>query len=202
MRHLVLGLLRAAVVSAAIGCPAALAEEAPVANCSRTEAGGERTLCHEAVMPLPVAEVWALWTTSAGLSSWAAPVAAIDARPGGVFETSYNPNARIGDAANIRNRVVALIPERMLVIQVASAPPGFPHAAEVRELATVVELEPVGARATRVRVSMLGYRGGEAFDALYRHFDWGNAYTLDKLRERATTGPVDWRAAPAQRQGQ
>lgn len=195
MRALLIGLGVAVVLSAA---PAQATE---LANCSRTEASGERTLCHELVVPAPLGEVWALWTTSEGLSSWAAPVAAIDPRVGGMFESSYDAAARIGDAGNIRNRVIAILPQRLLAIQVAEAPPNFPHADEVRQLATLVELDAAGERATRVRVTMLGYRGGEAFETLYRHFAQGNAWTLHKLHARVTNGPIDWRAVAQQRRG-
>lgn len=192
-------------IIALIAAAALLATAAPaaaeVADCSRTEPSGERTLCHEIVVPAPIGDVWALWTTSAGLNSWVAPVAAIEPQPGGMFESSYDPGARIGDPGNIRNRVVAISPPRLLAIQVARAPPNFPHASEVRQLATLIELAPEGPHATRVRVSMLGYGSGEAFDALYGHFSRGNAWTLNRLYERVTRGPVDWRAA-LQAQGQ
>ncbi|PZO53723.1 MAG: hypothetical protein DCF16_06345 [Alphaproteobacteria bacterium] len=164
-------------------------------NCSRTEPSGERTMCHEAVIAAPVSEVWALFSTTEGLASWVAPVAAIDLRPGGMWESSYDRAARLGDAGNIRNRVIAITPERSLIIQVAGAPPNFPHADLVGELVTVIAFEPVDAANTRVRVTMLGYRDGEGFDALYRHFEWGNAYTLDALAARVSAGPTDWSAA-------
>lgn len=164
-------------------------------NCSRVEASGERTLCHEAVIDAPVAEVWRLFATTEGLSTWLAPVAAIDLRSGGVWESSYDRAARLGDAGNIRNRVIAFTPERLLIIQVASAPPGFPHADLVGELVTLMEFEPVDANHTRVRVSMLGYREGEGFDTLYGFFARGNAYTLDALTARVANGPTDWSAA-------
>lgn len=169
----------------------ALAQTA-VRDCSRTELSRERTLCHEVVVNAPSAEVWRLWTSDEGLRSWLAPVAAIDLRPGGAFETSYNSAAQIGDAANIRNRVIAFTSERLLVIQVAQAPPGFPHADEVRELTTLIEFEPIDANTTRVRGSMLGYRAGEAFDDLYAFFQRGNAYTFAMLQERVASGPVNW----------
>lgn len=174
----------------ASACPA-LAQTA-VQDCSRTEPGGERTLCHEVVVETSSAEVWRLWASDEGLRSWLAPVAAIDLRPGGAFETSYDPAGQIGAANNIRNRVVAVVPERLLVIQVARAPPGFPHADEARELTTLIEFEPIDANTTRVRGSMLGYRAGEAFDALYAFFERGNGYTFTKLQERVANGPVDW----------
>ncbi len=178
-------------------CGAAWADPAAVRDCSRVEQSGERTLCHETIVPAAVADVWTLWSTAEGLRTWAAPVVAMDLRPGGIFESAYDANAQIGDAGNIRNRVVAFEPGRLLVIQVASAPPGFPHADEVRELSTSIELEPLNAGETRVRVSMSGYRSGVAFDELYAFFARGNAWTLAKLNERVVGGPVDWRAAAA-----
>jgi uncharacterized protein YndB with AHSA1/START domain len=154
--------------------------------------GGERVLCHEIVVAAPAAEVWRLIATAEGFSSWAAPVVAIDLRVGGSFETSYDRNARIGDAGNIHNRVVAFAPKTLLVIQIANAPPGFSHGDEARELTTVMAVEPVDATHARLRVSMLGFRDGGAFDALFAFFDRGNAWTLQKLNERVIGGPIDW----------
>ena len=162
----------------------AMAPPVTIATCTRTEADGSRALCHEAVLPAPAHDIWMLFATSEGLGSWLAPVAAIDLRIGGMWETSYDANARLGDPGNIRNRILSYLPERMLSIQVANAPTGFPHAERVTQLWTVIELEPLSAAETRVRVSMLGYGEDEADDALWRMFDAGNAYTLQKLGER------------------
>lgn len=185
--------LQTVVLALAI-CGSASAELFPVSDCSRAEPSGERTLCHETIAPASAADVWALWATAEGFSSWAAPVAAVDLRPGGLIETSYDANARIGDSGNIRNRVIAVEPRRLLVIQIADAPPGFPHADAARELSTLIELEALSLTETRVRVSMMGYRSGEDFDALYAFFARGNAWTMEKLRERIAQGPTDWRA--------
>lgn len=176
---------------------------AEVTSCARVEADGARTLCHEAVVPAPVADVWALWSTTEGLSSWVAPVAAIDLRIGGLWEASYNPASKIGDPGNIQNRILSFVPGRMISIQVAQTPPGFAHVDHVKRLWTVIELEPEGRARTRVRVTMLGYRAGPEFDALHADFDRGNAFTLRTLERRIATGPVDWRAirAPSDRAG-
>lgn len=183
------------IVAAAFWVLAAPAWAAPQ-DCSRVEPSGERTLCHEGIIDAPSAEVWRLFATTEGLASWLAPVAAIDLRPGGMWEASYNRDARLGDDGNIRNRVIAFAPERMLVIQVAHAPPNFPHTDLVGELATLIEFERVNATQTRVRVSMFGYGQGEGFDVLHRHFAWGNAATLDALAARVANGPTDWPAGP------
>lgn len=171
--------------------PAAWAET--VADCSRVEPSGERTLCVEGVVPAPVAEVWGLWAEPEELRTWLAPVASIDLRPGGMMEASYDASGHLGADNNILNRVISVVPLQSFVIQVARQPQGVPN--EVRELATLVEFEPQGERATRVRVSMLGFRQGQTFDDLYAFFARGNAYTLNKLSERVISGPANWEAA-------
>lgn len=171
--------------------PVAAAQE--VTSCSRVEPSGERTLCIEVELAAPPEEVWRLWAEPSQLRTWLAPVVAIDLRPGGTMEASYDPAGRLGSDNNILNRIVAVTPGRSFAMQVARAPNGFPHADDVRELVTFIELEPAG-NGTRVRVSMFGYREGAAFDELYAFFERGNAWTLRKLRERIADGPVDWTA--------
>lgn len=175
--------------------PSAWAQD--IRDCSAQASDDGRTLCVEAELAAPIAEVWALWSESGQLATWMAPVAAIDLRPGGIMEASYDPNGRIGDPGNILNRVVAVSPMQSLTIQVERAPPGFPYPQDVRELVTVIELQPLSAGTTRVRVSMSGYRDGAAFDELRTFFARGNAWTLQKLRERVVDGPVNW-AEPRQ----
>lgn len=193
--------ISAALMSLAVASAAAAAEPTP---CSRTEADGVRTLCHEIEVAAARTEVWALWSTTEGLSSWVAPLARIDLRIGGIWEASYTPGARLGDAGNIRNRVLAYVPERSLTIQVANAPPGFPHPDLASRLWTVIEIEEVDASRTRVRVTMTGYGAGAGYDTLYGHFDRGNAATLGLLARRLAEGPVDWRrrSAPAAQAGE
>lgn len=189
--------LTAGLVWVCLGAASALSQAPPdtpqVHECSRVEAA-ERTLCHEIDLSASATEVWALFASSEGLRTWMAPVAAIDARAGGMMEASYTMGARIGDAGNILNRIDAIEPGESLALAIARAPPGFPHADLAAELSTLIELETIDAVHTRVRVTMRGYRQGEGFDVLYRHFNAGNAWTLRKLEERVRTGPVNWGA--------
>lgn len=183
------------IVAAVLLClaPSAHAQDpSAVASCSHVESDGARTLCHEAVLPAPPDEVWRLFSTTEGLSSWVAPVAAIDLRIGGIWEASYRMDAHLGDQGNIRNRVLSYLPQRMLSIAVDSAPPGFPHPELIQRVWTVIELEPAGEGRTRVRVSMLGYGEGADYDELYAMFDQGNALTLRKLAERVRNGRTNW----------
>lgn len=186
--------MRSLVAAVLVWGLAASVSAEEVSSCARVETDLTRTLCHEVVLPAPRAEVWRLLTTSDGLRTWAAPVAAIDLRVGGLWEASYDPDASLGDAANIHNRVLSYLPERMLSLRAERAPPGFPHADLLGETWSVIELEAIDAAQTRVRVSGLGYRNGAGFDDLYAMFAHGNALTLAHLHERITQGPIDWAA--------
>lgn len=187
MKHL----LAALAAVCALVAPA-LAHEA--ADCSRTEANGERILCAEIVVGAPPADVWALWAEPRQLSTWLAPVASIDMRAGGLMETSYDAAQPIGDPRNILNRVVSVEPGRGFALQIERAPPGFPHADEASSLVTTIAIELAGDGDTHVRVRMRGFREGVAYDELYAFFARGNAFTLQQLHKRVSDGPMNWQA--------
>jgi uncharacterized protein YndB with AHSA1/START domain len=172
---------------------AALAAQ-EVENSTYIAPDGTRVLRHASEVPASVAEVWEALTTTDGVRSWAVPVAEVDFRLGGIWESSYRLDGRIGDERNIRNRFISYLPLKMVSIQAVQAPPGFPHADLLPELFTVIELEELATDRTRVTISMVGYREGEGYDVLFRHFDSGNAWSLEQLRKRFAEGPIDWHA--------
>jgi len=170
--------------------PALAAEKAPsaadypdVANTSFAEPSGDRAIQLSAVIPAPAPEVFAAFTTSEGFKRWAVGMARIDLRVGGEIEASYNPKAQPGDPDNIRNRIDAYLPDRLMVIHNVQAPKALPGREAFARTVTVIEFVPVDAGSTRVTVTNAGYGPGADFDAAYRHFLWGNAYTLDALKK-------------------
>jgi uncharacterized protein YndB with AHSA1/START domain len=179
--------------------PPAAAQE--VENTSFVAEDGTRVLEHRITVDAPTNEVWQAWTTTEGITSWAVPVGHVDFRLGGIWESSYNRDAKLGDPGNIQNRILAYIPGRMLTIQAITAPPGFPHPELLREIFTVIELEALDSSRTRVTVTMVGYANGEGYEVLYDHFDAGNAWTLQKLQQRFVSGPVDWSKSASGRTG-
>lgn len=158
-----------------------------------TEPDGSRTLLQWIEVEAPAAQVWTALTTSEGWRSWAAPLAWVDFRLGGTIETSYQMNAAAGSATNIRNQVIAYLPQRMLAIRNVQAPPstGF-DVPTFQSLHSIVLLDALGEGRTRVTIAQPGYGSGAAFEGVLKHFAWGNAWTLDKLRQRFDSGPVDW----------
>ena len=187
------GRFAALALAAVAGVASAAEDAAAVRNESRTEPDGTRTLQQSIELPgVPVEQAWAAFTTAEGFRSWAAPVAAVDFRLGGFIEASYDPSRGIGSPGNIRNEIVAFVPLRMLAFRNRQTPPNPPFDGPTfQSLHTVVLLEPTGT-ATRVTIVQPGYRSGEPWDTVYRHFERGNGWSLEQLRKRFLQGPVEW----------
>lgn len=154
-----------------------------VTEASSPTSDGERVLHLTADVPGDVARVWAAFATEDGFRAWAVPLARIDLRVGGEIESSYDPRVPLGSGRTIRNQIVALVPERLLVLRNVQAPPDAPFdAATFQQVQTAVVFEPLDAARTRVSVVAGGFRAGPEWDRVYRFFRAGNAYTLAELR--------------------
>lgn len=169
-----------------------------VSNTSFTEPSGDRAIQLSIDVTAPVHDVYAAFTTTAGFSSWAVPVARVELRVGGYMESSYDANARIGDPDNIRNQILAYVPDRLLVIRNVQAPVALADAELFQRTVTAIEFVATDASHTRVTMTNAGYGAGEAFAKLYRNFEWGDAYYLFELRKRFEHGPADWSTRAAQ----
>jgi uncharacterized protein YndB with AHSA1/START domain len=168
-----------------------------VTNTSFIEPDGDRSLQLSIDVPAPAHDVFAAFSTSEGFSSWAVPLAKVDFRVGGMIEASYDSHAKLGDPDNIKNAIVAYIPDRLLIIRNVQAPSGFADSALFQKTVTMLEFSPVDAKTTRVTLTNAGYGPGAGFATVYSHFEWGNADTLHELRTRFVKGPVDWAAVEA-----
>lgn len=165
-----------------------------VAISERREADGTLTLAHEVVVAASRDEVWAAISTPEGWRTWAVPVSWIE---GDMLETSYTPTARPGDPSTIRQHLVAILPGRILAFRTTKAPAGFPHFDVYRRVTSFFELEPVDANRTRVRLTGAGYADSGAGRQLLGFFRAGNRVSLERLRQRFATGPIDWPAVLA-----
>ncbi len=168
-----------------------------VSNSSFVESSGDRAIQLSVDVAAPAHEVFGAFTTSAGFASWAVPVAHVELRVGGAIEASYDANSKLGDPGNIRNEILAYVPDRLLVIRNLQAPPGFVDPELFRHTSTVIEFAATDATHTHVTITNAGYGSGDRWDTLYRHFEWGDAYTLAELKARFDHGPVDWAARAA-----
>lgn len=187
-------LLRLVFVVAGALLASVAAAGSAVVDASRSENDGTRTLHLSIELPAAATDVWSALTTTDGWRSWAAPMAEVDFRLGGIIETSYDIAAVRGAPGNIRNEIVAFAPPRMFAIRNVQAPPRTAFDVPTfQALHTVVFVEPLDERRTRVSIVQPGYRSGEPWDTVYKHFAWGNAWTLEQLKTRFETGPIDWR---------
>lgn len=141
-------------------------------------------LVHEGIVSAPIEQVWAAFTTADGLRSWMAPHAEIDLRIGGLMRSNYNAQGSLADPGTIENRVLAFEPGRMLALQVARAPDGFPFPTAVQQMWTVIYFDPDGPNRTRVRTVGLGFGPDEESQKMRVFFQQGNATTLKQLQGR------------------
>ena len=188
-------MLRLALATLLFLVPAAAAAQ-DVTMAERREADGTTTLTHEVTIPAPAAEVWAAIATAEGWKTWAVPVAWDAPVEPETIETSYNPAARPGDPSTIRQRILARIPGRLIVFRTVKAPDGFPHFETFARTTGFMELERLGERRTRLRLTGTGYPDTEAGRTILGFFRDGNRVSLESLRQRFVSGPRDWSAAP------
>ncbi len=154
-----------------------------VTDSSFSEPDGDRVIQMSVLAPASVDRVWSALTTAAGWRGhMGVGFAEVDLRIGGLIETSYSAETSAGSSANIRNEIVAYVPERLLVIRNVQAPPGFRHAPEFAQTVTLLELSPEG-EGTRVTLTALAFPRTGPFDDLYTRFHFGDAYTLAVLRD-------------------
>ena len=138
----------------------------------------------EGVVRAPAAEVWAAFTTSAGLRSWLAPHAEVDLRLDGLMRTNYRADATLADPDTITNRILAFEPERMLSFRIERPPSNFPFPNAAKAMWTVLTFTPIDARRTRLRTVSLGFTPDDESQQMRTFFVGGNRMTLEELQKR------------------
>jgi uncharacterized protein YndB with AHSA1/START domain len=194
-------MLRLALAALLFLAPAAASAQ-DVTMDERREADGTFTLSHATIIEAPAAEIWAAVSNAAGWRTWAVPVAWDAPVEPETIETSYTATAQPNDPTTIRQRILARIPGRLLVFRTVKAPAGFPNFETFARTTGFIELEPLDERRTRVRITGTGYADTEAGRQILGFFRAGNRISLERLRQRFVSGPLDWaaiRAAEASR---
>ena len=162
------------------------------AQVTDARASQERAVIKEVVVPAPIEAVWQTWTTRAGIESFFAPEAEVEAKVGGAFHIHIDPYGKPGNKGADDMRFMALQAPRMLSFD-WNAPPSLPEVRQQRSF-VVVRLVEVDAKTTRVTLHHSGWGDGGEWDKAYAYFDsaWGRV--LANLKQRHEKGPIDWTA--------
>jgi uncharacterized protein YndB with AHSA1/START domain len=143
----------------------------------------EKMLQIEITVPAPRSEVWKAFSTSEGLSTWLAPNAVVDLRPGGEWMVHFEGSSSAG------GNIVSFVPGKEIVIA-AMAPEQFPNVRSQRTTARF-ELEDRG-KGTLVRLTQTGWKDGDEWDRAYEYLTAGNAQLMATLHRRFVSGPIDF----------
>ena len=144
----------------------------------------DHPLVHEGLVNAPLDQVWAAFTTKAGLESSTVAHAEIELKIGGTMKTQYDPRGTTDDAKAIVNVILSYEPMRMLSFKVTKAPQGFPFVNAITNMWTVLYFEAEGEKATRVREICMGFGEDDESKRMRGFFDRGNAFTMQQLQKR------------------
>jgi len=153
----------------------------PVAHAAPAAEDTGRVLRIEVTVPATRADVWKAFSTSEGLSTWLAPGAVVDLKPGGQWMVHFPGGSSAGGT------IVSFVPNKEIVIS-ALAPEQFPTVRAQRTIAKF-ELEDRGTR-TLVRLTQSGWKDGDEWDRAYEYLTAGNAQLLATLHKRFVNGPI------------
>ncbi len=151
---------------------------------SVSRAADDKPLVHEGIVNAPLEQVWAAYTTQAGLESWMVAHAQIEIKIGGLMKTQYDPKGTADDATAIENTILSYEPKRMLSLKVTKVPVGFPFPNAIKNMWTVVYFEAHGDKATRVREVCMGFSEDDESKKMREFFDHGNTITMEHLQKR------------------
>ncbi|MFL6781669.1 MAG: SRPBCC domain-containing protein [Sphingomicrobium sp.] len=155
---------------------------AAVSVSVQPQSDGSRTLVQETIVDAPLREVWTAISTAEGWKTWAAPVA-WQTQPD-LIETSYNKDANPGDKTTIRQKILAQVPERLLLFRTVKAPQGFPDFETYEKVVHLLEVEEAGQSRTRIRLTGAGYAPTDAGNRLLAFFEKGNVEVLKHMQAR------------------
>jgi len=133
------------------------------------------------IVSAPVKDVWAAYTTTAGVTAWMAPKATVDMRVGGKFRTAYDKNSSLDGPDVIENTILSFDPERMYSIQCTKTPDSFPFKRTMAHIWTVVYFRPVNPGKTEVECRMIGWDGSDESNQVRAFFAKNNRVELDEL---------------------
>jgi hypothetical protein len=173
------------ILTLTLGMAAAVGARAAdgVNDTSFTEPNGDRVLQQSIDIAAAPGCLWRSLADEEGLKAFGMKVVHVEMKNGGLIEEGFSPNAQIGGSDTIRHRIIAYLPERLLVLRNESTPPGLPHAELYRNVVQVISIDPQGNGKTRLTISHTGYGSGADYDQLYAVFQKGNPSYLTGVKK-------------------
>jgi uncharacterized protein YndB with AHSA1/START domain len=138
---------------------------------------------HSAEVDATVDEVWDALTTSKGIVKWMVHKGEIDARIGGLMRSTYNPNGSIDDEGAIHNQILSIDPKRMLSFRCVKTPKTFPFKEAMEKMWTVIHVEPITPKRTRLTIRCHGFTTEESSAKMRGFFAQGNGSTIESLKK-------------------
>jgi hypothetical protein len=131
-------------------------------------AGGQRTLEQWIDIDAAPACVWRQFTDEAAIRASGVAMARVELKGGGVLEEGFTAHPAPGET--IRHRIIAYLPERLLLLRNEAVPAGLPGADLYPSIVQVISLEPRAGGGTRLTLAHTGYGTGAGYDQLYAFF--------------------------------
>ena len=143
------------------------------------------------IVPAPVDEVWQVWTTTEGVTTFFAPKAKVELAVGGAYEMFFDPKQPEGLKGSEGCIILSFVPGEMLSFT-WNAPPSLPG---IRNKHTWVVLYFQALEKDKTKVSLvhLGWRMGEEWQKAIKYFDSAWEVVLGRLQYRFQESPLDWK---------
>lgn len=143
--------------------------------CQPEGVPNERQIHKSVIVPAPIEDVWAAWTTDAGIRSWLVEDSRIELQVGGRYEWYFysRDEAPPGLRGSEGCQVIGYQAPTMLTFT-WSAPPRL-SVARAQRTVCLLRLREAGHDQTQVELTELGWGDGGEWDIAHDYFDvaWG-----------------------------
>jgi len=146
------------------------------------------------IVPASVDEVWELFTTAKGLSSFYAREAIIDPKVGGLFELHVFPENPPGRRGIEGHQVLAIEPKHRLVLSWI-VPAAIRSKIGPQTTIQEITLVPIGLNETRVRLRQFGFGESSGWSGAKEYFELRSRDVVFNIKERVENGTLDWERA-------
>lgn len=142
----------------------------------------------------PIDDIWAKWSSNAGLQTFFAQKTNMILEPDGPFEMLFFPDNPPGLRGAEDTKVLAFEKGKMLSFT-WNAPPLFPDIRKQRTI-VIVRLTTENPAKTTVTLEHLGWGNGPDWVKVANYFDHAWETILGRLKYSAEKGAIDWKNPP------